>query len=203
MAGTAATGGQRRGHPIKRGSKGFRGKSGYRRRQWHIGPWGESPPLTDVSDPGCAILLVTAGEARLILGMGPGSGVLHTRAAKAHGRPVGKPLSHPVGCAVAARTVAINRRYEHPVPWVARAEGAEAGPGREQTCHKNRLDAGQGPRGEFATHPVGLLVLWGRACRRREQARLFVSDLRAGESQIVMNGGGGAAQRGRRAWRRR
>lgn len=111
-----------------------------------------------MSSPACVIQPVTAGETQAILGIGLGIVRVSAREAKTHGRPVGKPLSRPVGRAVAAKTVAINRQYVYPVPWVARAERAEAGPGREQTCRKNRLDAGQGPRGEFMTHPVGLLV---------------------------------------------
>src|SRR3954471_20326311 len=44
-------------------------------------------------------------------------------------------------------------------PLTFHAERTEAGPGREQTCQQNRSDTGQRPRGELATHFVGVLVL--------------------------------------------
>ncbi len=42
------------------------------------------------------------------------------------------------------------------------AEWTEAGPGPEAGCQQNRSDTGTGPRGDVASHFVGLLVLIGR-----------------------------------------
>src|SRR5688572_26345202 len=55
-------------------------------------------------------------------------------------------------------TVAIQPSVQRNSPLILCAERAEAGPGPGAACRQNRLDTGTGPRGDIASHFVGLSV---------------------------------------------
>ena len=120
--------------------------------------------------------LVTTGEVRTILGTGPGKGVRIERFV----RPSEIPRPSSRETAMPPRWVSGRGGHGRDQPSVRsgspltlRAERTEAGPGREQTCQQNRSDAGSGPRGEVATHFVGLLVIFlspSRTVRRSTDA---------------------------------
>jgi len=116
---------------------------------------------------------VTAGEGRAILGTGPGTASrargrkVEARGARSEtprpsSRDTAKPPRWVSGRGGDCRDQPSVRRGS---PLTLRAERTEAGPGREQTCRQNRSDAGSGPRGEVATHFVGLLVFTRRGGR--------------------------------------
>lgn len=159
MAGTAGPAASDRATRHQRAKKRPSGNPGYCRRQWRTAPRGERPPTRGAPDPATNRRPVTAGEAVAILGSGSGNGSENSRElhqdrkvrprrldAKSHGRPVGKPLSHPVGWRP-------RRIRSRPTVCVRSERPARATPVLHRTSHAERTEAGPGPK-QVATASV-------------------------------------------------
>jgi hypothetical protein len=163
IAGTAGVGGQRRGHPelIDVGKTSNEASRVRVAASDDTVPRGESPPIHGASDPVSRRSAGNGGESAgdPRNGSGKRRADRKVRAASEIPRPSSRETAMP------PHWVSGRGGYGRDQPSVRsgspltlRAERTEAGPGREQTCQQNRSDAGSGPRGEVATHFVGLLV---------------------------------------------